>query len=136
METTDSLLTTPDVVSRINAAGWVSIRGTAMTAERLRVIRQTGGLGGFPDPTSRTSGGWPLWTPTQVDEWLSRQPIMQGLLSTHQVRQKIRRRDLSMRAMIVALQEACGDPVSHGGRFFWPADAPGRVRVVLRKTTT
>lgn len=132
----EHLLKTQDVVDRINTAGWVSIRGTAMTAERLRVIRKTGGLGGFPGPVSRTSGGWPLWTTQQIDEWLSQQPIMQGLLSTYQVRQKIRRRDLSLRAMIVVLQEACGDPISHGGRYFWPPDAPGKARAVLRKTTT
>jgi hypothetical protein len=128
------LLGTRQVVEMINDSGWRSRHGTLMTPERLRVVRATRSLGGFPEPDAHgETSGWPLWEQSSIQRWIDGRIALQGMLSTSQVRAAVLRQlrelgigTVSTRRIRQALQEHYA-PVADGGTYWWPADAPGRV---------
>jgi hypothetical protein len=130
------LLGTRQVVEMINSSGWRSRTGTLMTAERLRVVRAEGSLGGFPEPDAYgETSGWPLWERASVQQWIDDRAALRRLLSTSQVRDAVFRQlreelgdgiSVSPCRIRQELQEHY-DPVTDGGTYWWPAEAPGRV---------
>jgi hypothetical protein len=138
------LIGTREAVEMINSSGWRSRHGTPMTAERLRVVRtKAGALGGFPAPDAygKTSG-WPLWQRASIQQWIDARAALYGMLSTRQVRAEVLRQlrelgagiSISNRWLQKELRARYGAPLSDGGAYWWPAEAPAVVLRSVRDT--
>jgi len=138
------LLGTRQVVEMINSSGWRSRTGTLMTAERLRVVRAEGSLGGFPEPDAYgETSGWPLWERASVQRWIDDRAALRGLLSTSEVRAAVLRRlreelgdgiSVSNKRLQKELRARYGAPLRDGGAYWWPAEAPAVVLRSVRDT--
>jgi hypothetical protein len=139
------LLGTRQVVEMINSSGWRSRTGTLMTAERLRVVRAEGSLGGFPEPDAYgETSGWPLWERASVQRWIDARAALRGLLSTSEVRAVVLRRlreelgdgisNISNKRLQKELRARYGAPLRDGGAYWWPAEAPAVVLRSIRDT--